>query len=267
MSSSEELKIQQKIDMYLKNTMSESERLLFEKQMESDLDIKEQVLLQKSIGEVLFDKEFLHIPDNAKEEEIDDVASTLQNPTYQEHQKHIASVSKTYQKKQRRKKLWYFSSAAAVLLIISSVLFYTSSTSYKDAYMQYADWTEITSYVEQNETTDFAKGELLYRNQKYTEAIPFFENYIIDSNQKLLAPGLMYLGASYFHNGEIEKALQAFDQLINSNSYDRSKGYWYKLLVYLHQEDKEGINKMLLLILQDSSNFNYQKAEEIKASF
>ena len=47
MNSNEEIEIQHKIDLYLSNTMSESERLSFEEQMESNADLKEMVLLQK----------------------------------------------------------------------------------------------------------------------------------------------------------------------------------------------------------------------------
>ena len=64
MNSNEEIEIQHKIDLYLSNTMSESERLSFEEQMESNADLKEMVLLQKSIGEVLFENEFDHIKDD-----------------------------------------------------------------------------------------------------------------------------------------------------------------------------------------------------------
>lgn len=266
MNSNEEIEIQHKIDLYLSNTMSESERLSFEKQMESDTDLKEQVLLQKSIGEVLFESEFDHIKDDEKGKELDQIKNTLKTKEYQEHQESLKSTALIYQKTKQRRKLLLVSSVAAAILAITSIFLFPTKDTFETIYAEYADWDELTSYVEQSDANDFSKGELLYQEKKYAEAIQFFEIYTKDQNKKLYAPGLMYLGASYFANDNASEALAKYDLLINSNSYDSSKGYWYKLLIYLKQKDSSQVNKTLEMILSNQNNYNYQKAEEIKKS-
>jgi hypothetical protein len=266
MSSEEELDIQRKIDLYLSNAMTASERRLFEQQMNEDSKLREEVLVQKSIAERLFDGDVNHISNTLHDKELAEVKNTLQSDSYQEHQKHIALVGQVYQKRKQRRKRWLSGTVATILLLISSVFWFPSQPSYESLYATYADWNEITSYIEQSDVNNFAKGELLYRDKNYREAILFFESFTKDTSAKMYAPGLLYLGASYVGNNELTKALTAFDQLIQSDSYDRSKGYWYKLLIYLKQENTTEIENTLELILQDSSNFNYQKALKIRES-
>lgn len=263
---SSDLKRQHKIDLYLNNTMSASERLVFEQEMSEDSDLREEVLLQKSIAEKLFDQIFDHITDDSTAEEVSAVKKKLLSDEYQAHQHHIASVANAYQKKKRQKRTWLIGAAAAVLLLISSILWFPSKSSYESLYAEYANWTELTSYTEQSDSNHFGDGERLYREQEYAKAIQFFEKFTKDSSQKLYAPGLLYLGASYVGNEELENALITFDRLIQSNSYDRSKGYWYKLLVYLKQGDRNNVDATLELILNNANNFNYQAAAKIKAA-
>jgi tetratricopeptide (TPR) repeat protein len=244
--------------------MSASERLKFEQQMSEDAHLREDVLLQKSIVETLFNKEVSHVTNELQETKIAEVKQTLKSASYQEHQQHLASISQVYEKGKQQKRRWFIGSAAAILLLLSSLFWFPSEPSYDALYAEYADWSEMTSYIEQNDSNDFAQGELLYREQKYAEAVAFFENFTENSNQKLYAPGLIYLGASYVGNNQLNKALDAFEKLIQSKSFDRSKGYWYQLLVYLKQENTEKIQSTLELILKNPSNFNYKKAFEIK---
>lgn len=266
MNSDKEIDIQQKIDLYLSNAMSESDRIEFEVQLQSDASLMEQMLLQKSIAETLFDKEFDHIADESTKAALEQIRSTLETEPYQEHQKQIADVAQIYQKRRQQKRRWFIGVAAAVLLVASAVFWFPRKPSYESLYAEYADWTELTSYTEQNDTNEFAKGERLYKKGLYSQAIEFFDNFTQDKNNTLYAPGLLYLGASYAGNNQPNKALDEFDKLIQSNSYDRSKGYWYKLLIYLQQENTSEVENTLELILKDPANFNYKKAQIIKES-
>ena len=266
MNSNEEIEIQHKIDLYLSNTMSESERLLFEEQMESSPDLKKQVLLQKSICEVLFENEFDHVKDEEKEKELAQIKSTLQTKVYQKHQEHLTSTTQVYHKTRQRRRLLLVSSIAAAILALTSIFLFPTKDTFETIYAEYADWDQLTSYVEQSDANEFSKGEILYQDEKYIEAIQFFEIYTKDQNKKLYAPGLMYLGASYFANDNVAEALETYDLLVKSDSYDNSKGHWYKLLIYLKQKDTSQVNKTLEVILSNQNNYNYQKAEEIKKS-
>jgi tetratricopeptide (TPR) repeat protein len=264
MNSNEENNIQERIDLYLNDTMAASERLLFEKELKENPSLREEVLLQKSISEVIFDNDFSHIEDSSKAEELAEIKKTLQREDYKEYTSNIENASRTYMKRKQNKRLLYFSSIAAAILISVSVLLFPKEQSFDELYAEYADWDQLTSYVEQsNLQNEFAKGEILYTSKKYTEAIQFFETYRKNKNNNLYAPSLMYLGASYFGNDNDTKALEIYDILIDSDSYDSSKGYWYKLLIYLKQKDTEQIKKTLETILSHPNYYKHQLAVEI----
>ena len=64
MTSNSEHKFQADIDAYLENLMTESERTLFETQMENDPSLKEEVLLQRSVYEGIFKNKWDVIENN-----------------------------------------------------------------------------------------------------------------------------------------------------------------------------------------------------------
>ncbi len=265
MNSGEENNIQDKIDLYLNNAMSDSERLFFEQQLEEDIHLKEQVLIQKSIAEVIFDNDLSHVKDPIKVEELANIKETLQSQDYKTHTENIELASQVYTKRKQRNRFLYVSSIAAAILIFASILLFPQKQSLDDLYTEYADWNQLTSYIEQsNIQSEFAKGEILYTSKKYPEAIQFFETYRTNKNNNLYAASLMYLGASYFGNNNDTKAIEIYDILINSDSYDSSKGHWYKLLIYLKQKNTDKIKKTLEIIISHPNNYKHQQALEIQ---
>ena len=265
MNSNDEHIIQKKIDSYLNDTMSIAERLLFEEEMNTNANLKEDVLLQKTISETLFNQNLSHVEDASRDEELATIKSTLQQEAYQNRIRNIKEVASLYEKKKQKKKFVYFGAIAALLLIFITLFLFPKQDSFETLYAEYSDWEELTSYVEQNTAqNEFSKGELLYNDKKYTEAIQFFEAYTKDQHTKLYAPGLLYLGASYFANDNSEKSLEIYDILINTDSYDSSKGHWYKLLIYLNQKDVQQVKATLEVILRNPSNYKYQEALKIK---
>ena len=73
----------------------------------------------------------------------------------------------------------------------------------------------------------------------------------------------IYLGASYFHTSNYDKALEIFSDFSTSDAYDSSKGYWYTALVYLKQEKTDEAKEILKFITKDTSHYNYKKATEL----
>lgn len=265
MNSSEEYSIQKKIDSYLNNTMSTTERLLFEQEMKNNAALKEDVLLQKSMSEIVFNHDLSHIEDPSKDQELAAIKKTLEKESYQQYQRNIKKVASVYSSKRKKRIFFYFGSIAATALVLVTVLLVPNDPSFETIYAEYSNWDELTSYVEQSESqNEFSKGEFLYKEKKYTQAILFFERYTKDPNTTLYAAGLLYLGASYFKEGNYEKAIETYDALIHSDSYDNSKGYWYQLLIYLKQEDTSQVKATIQIILSDQNNYKYNTVLEIE---
>lgn len=268
MDSNSENSIQIKIDLYLSDSMSASERLLFEKKIEEDDQLKEAISLQKSIGDVLFTEDWPIIDQKLNKKELDTINDIFQKEEYRKNYENIKIVGQEYskagQKKSSIRKWTYFSAAAAILLILVSVFVFPQKNNTKAIYSKYANWDELTSYAEQGSSAQkFTSGEVFYKEKRYQEAIVVFKGYVAHSESSLYSAGLIYLGASYFGLENYDLAIETFDHLANSNAYDRSKGHWYKLLVYLKQEDQLNIRNTIQVILRERNSYNYDKALEI----
>lgn len=271
MDSNSENDIQIKIDLYLNGSMSESECRLFEKQMQDDDDLRELVLLQKSIGKVLFGETWETIEPNPKSREFEDVRNILVSPEYNEHYQNIKNTGNAYlqgrPKKSQHKKWAYLAGIAASLLVLVAVFVFPQQDQLEELYTTYEDWDELTSYIEQGGGhQEFVRGEMYYREGEYSKAIVIFEDYLRQSDVPLYSAGLIYLGASYFGNGNDSEAIRIFNELVASDAYDSSKGLWYKLLIFLKQKDRVNINATLQEIVKDPNHYNYEKAFEIQES-
>ncbi len=265
MNSNEEYNIQDKIDSYLNNTMSDQEQLLFKREMDINPDLKEDVLLQKSVSETVFNHNLSHIEEVSKVETLENIKQTLKTEPYQNHIKTIENAASVYKKRKQKKQFLYFGSIAAAILIFVSVIFFPKQQSLETLYTDYSNWDELTSYVEQNEIQNtFSKGESLYNEKKYRESIAFFKNYTTNPSDKLYSAGLLYLGASYFKIAQYDNAIETYNSLIASDSYDSSRGHWYKLLIYLKLKDKDKINTTVHTILKDPNNYKYSTVLEIQ---
>ncbi len=74
----------------------------------------------------------------------------------------------------------------------------------------------------------------------------------------------MYIGASYEQLNENERALVSFDKLTQLTDFEEySKGYWYKLLLYLKLNNRQKALEMKAIILENKNNYNYKKALEL----
>ena len=96
----------------------------------------------------------------------------------------------------------------------------------------------------------------------YKKAEQLFSEHI--NKQSNFNPNVvLYLGVSNLELNNYDKALLNFEKLIQSNSIDKSKGYWYKTLTYLKMDDRNLAIKELKIIVENPSNYNYNKAKEL----
>lgn len=72
-----------------------------------------------------------------------------------------------------------------------------------------------------------------------------------------------YIGMSYLELEQPKEAVVFFDKLYNSDSFDQSKGLWYKCLVYLKINDNVKLKNTLIKIIENPANYNYNKAREL----
>ncbi|NQY05641.1 MAG: hypothetical protein HRT68_05390 [Flavobacteriaceae bacterium] len=263
-------KRQQEISDYLRNLLSDKDRTDFESRMESDPELNEDVLLEKSLLEALNENDWSLLNPNTNSSELDELRTRLRNKEHTAVSEKIRAIGLDYIEENKPEKSYnnrWLTAACAVFLIAIASFFVFRSSSLNDYYNDYQNWNDLPSLTEKSDTNNsLVKAEQLFQEKNYSESIELLTT-IVESQEEKHPYALIYLGVSQFELQQYEAAHQTFDRLINTNSIAQSRGYWYKLLIYLKTEDKEGANRMIDKILSDPMHYNYKEAEELKGKF
>lgn len=255
---------QEEIDRYLKNIMSKEERIAFEKKMQSDFALKEDVTLYKSLQDSFNDNDWSSIDKSSNIEDFQSIKNRFKSKEYQDISKNIKNVEHLYSNKSKKKSnsnFYRLSIAATIVLFLAVGLpFLFNTNSLNDYYNDYEDWGDIPSVIEKGTENESQKIEELYTSKKYETLIKLYESNNTKSYHNY---SLMQIGYIYFELGYTEKAIEVFDKLIATKKLSSSKGYWYKLLIYLKTENKEKAIQQLDIILKDKNNYKYNEAIEI----
>lgn len=254
------------IDGYLKGALSTAEKLEFEKRLKEDSDLYDEFIIQKDLFDALGDEAWaFETSPNA-----DDV-DTLKTYFDSEEAKSIASaIAKSNTDYQSTKKTVFklprlvYPIAASIALILGYFVLFQKSTTTESLYAEYKNWNDLPSLTVRANDNDnsLTKGQTAFKNEQYKEASVIFNNYL---KNNINPQATTYLGVSYIELEQYELALKAFNNLLEGHSLDRSKGYWYKSLVYLKLGDKVKALETLNLLLEKESNYNYQLAKALKA--
>lgn len=268
MSAENNIERQEKIRRYLLELLNSEEQKMFEQQMESDSELREEVALEKSLLQAMNDNDWDLADPQLEQERIKELRSELDSDTNKELSTLIKDVGNEYRLNKNirtSKRRWYSIVAACGIVLLSVISYFMMQpTDMQSYYAVYANWNELPSSIVQDETVSpLVKGELLYNEKKYKEAVVYYTDLLKNAKEDDIPSALMYLGASYTELEEYEKALETFDALAKSNTIDSSRGYWYQLLVYLKQERLEDVKKMIGVITADNNNYNYQQALEL----
>ncbi len=261
MNSNQEDKMQEIIESYLNDVMSKEERTAFEDKMQEDKALKEEVLICKALQESFNENDWHKL--DRDEETLKTMKGNLRSSEFQNLSKMIRETEQTYLKTKSRKpklsrRYAYLGIAASIILFISIVFPFMFNNTLGDYYNEYEDWGDIPSMTEKG-----AEGvlniETLYASKKYGEIISYYETNT-EATDVLEPYSLMKVGFSYFHNDQYKEALETFDVLIKLDSLESSRGYWYKLLVYLKEENAMKAKETLSIIISNKNNHNYKEA-------
>lgn len=255
-----------KIDQYLKGNLSESEHLAFEKRIIENHDLKSEVVIQKQFFEIngfptvelplnnINEKDLVYYKEQLKSKDLIDLSTKIREIG----QDHIKGKSKTKQN------FFKYYIAASIAIVFGAFLFFNSNSDLENYYADNVNWQELPSFIDKGlSKNDFSNGELLFKKGDYKKAIESFNK--IESSNELYAYSLMYIGASYDLLNENNKAIETFDSLASLTSFqENSRGYWYKMLIYLKQNNRAKALEMKRIIVQNPNNFNYSKAKNFK---
>ena len=264
--------IYQKIETYLSGNMSVIDKEVFEANLLSNAELQEEVQIHRALKYALHENEWVLRKNKKNDKEVAEIKNLRRSEEYSKTIKSIKEAESIYFEKkplnQSKKWIYYCCAIVSVVCILVMVQYFSVSHTTDSLYAEYRDWSELPSLTTQGDVQDnLAKGEQLFFDKKYKEAASVFSNSLnISSNTHNLGFTpyvLSYLGISYLEIGEYQKSLQTFNRLLESDSLDSSKGYWYTALVYLKMGKEQKAKDTLHLILQNKKNFNFLKAKEL----
>ncbi|MBC8757597.1 tetratricopeptide repeat protein [Kordia sp. YSTF-M3] len=257
-----------RIASYLNNEMNEAEKAAFEVQLENDAELASFVDTFSTL-EGVYNEDKWTVKSNATIAEVKALANAFRADDVADVSKKIRAIQQhtTNQEttsRSRKSYFYYISSAVAIAAVCT--LFYFSfmqSITADDAFEQYHDWASLPSFQTKSDTNNnLAKASTLFQEEKYQEALSIFTTYAQESatyNPQIQ----LYIGVSHMELENYQEALQTFNQLQNSNTVDDHKAYWYTALTYLKQNDAENAKKVLKTLVENPSNYNYEKAKEL----
>lgn len=255
-----------KIELFLKGKLSSNENRIFEKQLKNNIKLQEEVFIQKHLLSILSNNEWMRLKNSKDNKELQDLIEKYRSKQFQTASKNIKDIGLNHIKNKKDKKFYILGYVAcAVLLFFFGITYFTNIRSpLGDQYYSHSDWkNELISFTEKGNTNDiFVNAEQSFKNKNYIHSITLFKT--INKTDERYAYSLMYLGAAYDLINKNEKALQTFDLLLlEKESNEFSRGYWYKSLIYLELNNKEKTIEYLKLIITNPNNHNYDKAKKL----
>lgn len=258
----------EKIDAYIFESLTGKEKEDFEKEIESNSALKKEVELNKALKSSISGEGWHLLNTDTHKEQINKIVDQRRSNEYVEIVNNLEGIGNQYFEKQKQKpaksrKLIYFIGVAASVLLLFTMGYFNAQPSTDSLYTEYSEWSNLPSLtLQSNDTSILAKGEALFNTKQYEKAIALFSKNTEES-PTINPYVLSYLGASYLELEDYDNALNTFDKLLNSNTLDSSKGYWYKAMVYLKQGDQDKTIEILNLITKNEQHYNFNKAKQL----
>lgn len=258
--------IHKKIEAYLSNTMTEDEITQFEKDIAASTELKEEVILYKSLNHHLTDTAYEDdsFLDSTYKKEIETYIQSKEGETIK---KNLLKAREEYlatseNEKPKTRSLYYILSAAAVIVVLFGILFTRNSST--SLYNDYYQITELPSFISRSDETSLtSKATTYFKKGDLDNSLSSFKEYIESAGKDVDPRAYIYTGIIYSEKENLKEAIAQFELLEKSESLDRSRALWYKALTYLKFDKTSEVKETLSLILKDSSNYKFTEAKEL----
>lgn len=229
------------IDQYLSGELSDVEKDAFEKQLDMDESLRQELEIAVKAKAALYAK-----------------AIKSQKETFSSRWQEV----KPEQKSQSRK-LYYFLAAAAVigLFLLFNFLKPAPQVSNQELFAQYYETPLASSIRAEGSASSFKKANIAFQQKRYAEAAAFYLEALEDIAFIQRDEAIFFAGISFLELKQTQKALDLFKQL-TSEEYLEMKN-WYSVLAYLQLDKPDEARTILSSISKNPQHYYYQKAEEI----
>ena len=255
----------EKIERYLLLKMTPEEQTAFESAIEQDASLKEQVLLHKALYNI--DDEDTWIDFNGDKEVLKNEAALFRSKETSQFTQQLRAFKENQPKatalKKSRPYLTTIAATAAILIAVV-LISYPKQPDLQALYTSHASWDELPSLITKGNNAERSIQQLEYSFQAkdYDQVVILTDKLLIE-HPEYKAQILLYSGVSLLEMNENIPAIARFDMLIESNSIDAHKGYWYKALSFLKQGDKTSCIETLKIITQNSGYYKHSEAKKL----
>lgn len=251
------------IEAYLKNDLAIAERQLFDKQLETDKTLQQEVEKYRTIFQGLRMKRLEAV--KAKVNRLENSLPSIE-PKHKKEDNLIVPTTDSPPKTAKRQRLWWSMVAAASLLFLLWI--YTSSDTQDYRTIAGTYYTLPDLGTRSTTPTEFEKGIAAFNTKEYTQAKILFSN--IPRNSPEYYSAQYCLAHIYYQEQNYKKAKTDFllamehkDNLTTDILLEDLE--WYYLLSCLADNDWNAKAKAVLAtILQNPDHYHYQKAMGLK---
>jgi predicted negative regulator of RcsB-dependent stress response len=244
-----EVKYTEIIDRYLNGELSEEELKDFNKLLESDLQLRRELSLEKDLNKIILETDIYEFGNKVKATRE---AMLLQKPNPNGFDKTV----------RLRSKKWYLLAASIIVLVgLLGYLYFLQNQqiSSEKLFLQYYSkyHSDIAARSGDEISNDpFILGLNEYEDDNYNDAIRYLNQEINEDSLNFTAQ--LYLGISYMEKNNLDKAIDVFKSIINeSGNMFIGQAKWYLALTYLKTDDvdyREETKNLLSSIIQNKGD-------------
>lgn len=225
-------------EAYLKQELSETEKIDFEKRLNSDSEFKSEFEEFKELYQVL---ENHFSPE--REEFVTTLKETDASFKYKEEK---PSKSKLF-----KLKPWHYAVAACFIIFVDLFFFGSGGKpSYADFYIQ----PDVSLTVRGADQTLPKKAEKAFKNEDYKDAVVYFDKLLKESPEKTDLK--FYKAIALTETSQFSEADKLFKEISEGDSAYASKATWRYALSKLKQKDYKSTKRLLKKIKPEASEYD-----------
>lgn len=213
------------IERYLQGEMSQEELAWFEKELEGNEKLKQELTIRKRVNEVLADKDML---------ELKLQLNQIHQEIYEATEKSKQTIRHAY------RKIYYATTVFAVIIVAFSLFMVNRNYSNEKLLAKYYNpQQEVVTFRSLNPNqNELTQAMDYYYKKDYKNAIKMFENLLQKDDSQI---GLnLYSGISHMEIKEYEEANQKFNNIlqVQPNPFVES-AHWYLGMCYIMTNERD----------------------------
>ncbi|QQS50600.1 MAG: tetratricopeptide repeat protein [Bacteroidota bacterium] len=236
-----ELDYTQFIERYLQQEMSPAEKVWFEKELQGNSLLQDELLFYRKVNQVLAEKELVDF-----KLQLDAI-----------HREIIqTSVGGQHYIRQYRKKINLLAGSVMAASVVLSLYFPNRKISDQNLYNRYFEPASFSvSYRDASEQDRMLKEAMqLYESKQYSEAISHFEKIMIIEPNKY---GInLYAGIAHMELAQYPQAILRFNTILTQDYGPFSESAsWYLGLCYLYSNEKTKAKNLFEGLMQSDGYY------------